>query len=107
MSSWTLKRASTSVRPGFILFAAALFTHLVAFVPLAEISQSTRPKFLPIDGELGQIVLEMANAGRPAVFGLEGKQLKLLSPLDRDLNDISSVVLQVCFFTMFTLSTWQ
>ena len=31
------------------------------------------------------------------IFSLEGKSLKLRRPLDRDANDLSSIIFQVCF----------
>ena len=60
-----------------------------------ETNQSTRPELLPIVGNVADdITLEIASSSRP-VFTLVDKQLKLISPLDRDVNDISSVILQV------------
>jgi len=48
---------------------------------------------LPISGG-GEISLEIASSSR-RVFSLTDKRLRLISPLDRDINDISSVILQV------------
>jgi len=60
-----------------------------------QTNQSTRPELLPIVGNVADdITLEIASSSRP-VFTLVDKQLKLISPLDRDVNDISSVILQV------------
>jgi hypothetical protein len=62
-----------------------------------ETNQSTRPKVLPIVGDVpaGEISLTIASSSNPNVFALLGKELKLTSPLDRDHQDISSVILQV------------
>ncbi|XP_046657764.1 cadherin-99C-like isoform X2 [Daphnia pulicaria] len=62
-----------------------------------QTNQSTRPKVLPIVGDVpaGEISLTIASSSNPNVFALLGKELKLTSPLDRDHQDISSVILQV------------
>ena len=60
-----------------------------------EMNQTTRPTQLPINGRVDdEISLQIASSTRP-VFRLEGKQLQLTAPLDRDNEDISSVILQV------------
>ena len=62
-----------------------------------ETNQSTRPNSLPIVGNdsTGEISLAISSSSQPNVFALVGKELKLISPLDRDHQDISSVILQV------------
>ncbi len=75
-------------------FMSLFFLSSVAF---AETNQSSRPKLLPILGDesAGEIGLSIASSGRPNVFSLAGKELRLTAPLDRDHQDISSVILQV------------
>ncbi|XP_032795630.2 cadherin-99C isoform X2 [Daphnia magna] len=62
-----------------------------------QTNQSTRPRLLPIIGNepAGEISLAIASSSKPNVFSLTGKELKLTSPLDRDHQDISSVILQI------------
>jgi len=60
-----------------------------------QMNQTTRPAQLPINGRVDdEISLQIASSTRP-VFRLDGKQLQLTAPLDRDNEDISSVILQV------------
>ena len=76
-------------------FAAFNDDHLNISNP--ETNQSTRPNSLPIVGNdsTGEISLAISSSSQPNVFALVGKELKLISPLDRDHQDISSVILQV------------
>lgn len=60
-----------------------------------ELSQRTRPSTLPIIGNIeSEITLQIASSTRP-VFRIVDKQLELISLLDRDTEDISSIILQV------------
>ena len=54
----------------------------------------TSPRELPIDGSTEEITLSLL-PDATNLFGLEGKSLYLLSPLDRDADDLSSIVLRV------------
>ena len=62
----------------------------------SDFSQRTRPRELPILGEVGQdISLELVfPSGQPS-FSLQEKSLHLTSALDRDKDDLSSIVFQV------------
>lgn len=69
--------------------------HIYRFLVYLEMDQRTRPNLLPIVGNIDEeIGLQIASSTRP-VFQLNGKQLQLTAPLDRDNEDISSVILQV------------
>ncbi|XP_021945639.1 cadherin-99C [Folsomia candida] len=60
-----------------------------------EIGQSTTPKELPIVGDpWNQIDLTLVQSDK-RYFRLHGKKLQLSAPLDRDQDDISSIVFQV------------
>ena len=54
----------------------------------------TSPRELPIEGTIEQIALSLL-PDATNMFRLEGKSLALLSPLDRDADDLSSIVLRV------------
>lgn len=56
--------------------------------------QLTQPSILPINGNLTDIKLQII-ADSENIFKLDGKQLKLRRPLDRDLKDISFIQLQI------------
>ena len=61
-----------------------------------DFSQRTRPRELPILGEVGQdISLELVFPDGQASFSLQEKSLHLTGPLDRDRDDLSSLVFQV------------
>ena len=61
----------------------------------------TDPAELPIAGSLDEIVLSIVpanpNSGseQADMFRLDGKQIRLAKPLDRDAEDLSTVVFQV------------
>ncbi|XP_037084262.1 cadherin-99C-like, partial [Pollicipes pollicipes] len=59
-----------------------------------ETDQLTSPRELPIDGSVEEITLSLL-PDATNYFRLEGKSLYLLSPLDRDASDLSSIVLRV------------
>ena len=64
----------------------------------------TEPAELPIAGSLDEIVLSIVpanpNSGseQADMFRLDGKQIRLAKPLDRDAEDLSTVVFQVSKF---------
>lgn len=63
---------------------------------VTEVNQSTIPEDLPIVGEPDvDIVLSTVFPKGPTLFQLEGKQLQLLQPLDRDADNLSHMVFQV------------
>ena len=63
---------------------------------ITEKDQPTTPRELPIIGDpYDQIELTLAYANDKEYFGLVGKRLELNEPLDRDQDDISSIVFQV------------
>ncbi len=59
--------------------------------------------------------LDLLDTAGPQLFQLEGKSLRLVRPLDRDKDDISSIVFQVrqalvrcCYITVdFATAAWQ
>ena len=61
----------------------------------------TDPAELPIAGSLDEILLSIVpanpNSGseQADMFRLDGKQIRLAKPLDRDAEDLSTVVSQV------------
>ena len=58
--------------------------------------QSTSPRELPVIGDpYDQIELTLKYPDSKKYFGLVGKRLELNEPLDRDQDDISSIVFQV------------
>lgn len=60
------------------------------------ISQETIPAELPIVGEPNvDIFLDLLFPKGPPLFFLNEKKLQLLSPLDRDENNLSHIVFQV------------
>ena len=62
----------------------------------SDFSQRTRPRELPILGEVGKdINLELVFPTGENSFSLQDKSLHLSSPLDRDEEDLSSLVFQV------------
>ena len=62
----------------------------------ADYSQRTRPRELPIMGEVGRdINLELVFPTGYTIFSLQDKSLHLTEPLDRDESDLSSIVFQV------------
>ncbi|XP_056636781.1 cadherin-99C [Diorhabda sublineata] len=61
-----------------------------------SISQETNPIVLPISGEPNvDIFLDLSFPKGPPLFFLNGKKLQLLSPLDRDENNLSHIVFQL------------
>ena len=61
-----------------------------------DYSQKTRPRELPILGEVGRdINLELVFPTGYTIFTLQDKSLHLTEPLDRDESDLSSIVFQV------------
>lgn len=106
MSLLTWKRVEDNVSQLEILFLlqnvlpACLTFDLffsTIFIQNTETNQSTRPKVLPIIGDesAGEMTLAIASSSKPNGFSLDGKELRLTSPLDRDHQDISSVIIQV------------
>ncbi|XP_043200018.1 cadherin-99C-like isoform X2 [Amphibalanus amphitrite] len=59
-----------------------------------EMDQPTSPRELPIEGSSDEISLSLL-PDATNFFRLEGKSLYLASPLDRDADDLSSIVLRV------------
>ena len=61
------------------------------------IGQPTTPPELPIYGDVdSEISLELIFQKTEPIFSLSGKTLKLLKPLDRDKDNLSHIVFQVC-----------
>nr|XP_022907030.1 cadherin-99C-like [Onthophagus taurus] len=61
-----------------------------------SITQETIPKDLPIFGEPNvDIFLDLEFPKGPPIFYLTGKSLRLLSPIDRDEDNLSHIVFQV------------
>ena len=66
-----------------------------------QIDQETSPNELPISGTPGEdmklSILNDASSSSSSrdMFALDGKRIRLLKPLDRDENDISSIMFQV------------
>jgi len=68
-----------------------------------EVGQATTPKELPIVGDpWNQIDLSLVQSDK-RYFRLHGKKLQLSQPLDRDHDDISSIVFQVNFLFTFVV----
>jgi hypothetical protein len=64
---------------------------------LSVVGQQTTPPELPIFGEAEKdIELELVFSKIEPVFSLSGKTLKLLKPLDRDKDNLSHIIFQVC-----------
>lgn len=62
----------------------------------AAVSQETKPTELPISGEPNvDIFLDLIFPKGPQIFFLNGKKLQLLTPLDRDEENLSHIVFQV------------
>jgi len=61
-----------------------------------DFSQETSPKELPITGRVGSdIELELVFPSGYSIFKTQDKSIHLTEPLDRDQNDLSSIVFQV------------
>jgi len=61
------------------------------------IGQQTTPPELPIFGDPEtEISLELVFQKTEPIFSLSGKTLQLLKPLDRDKDNLSHIVFQVC-----------
>lgn len=66
---------------------------------LAETGQATSPRELPIIGDpWNQIDITLVQHDK-RYFRLHGKKLQLSQPLDRDEDDISSIVFQVYHYS--------
>ncbi|XP_018578210.1 cadherin-99C [Anoplophora glabripennis] len=62
----------------------------------SSVSQETTPPELPISGEPNvDIFLDLSFPKGPPIFFLNGKKLQLLSPLDRDEENLSHIVFQL------------
>ncbi|XP_054265721.1 cadherin-99C-like [Macrosteles quadrilineatus] len=61
-----------------------------------EVGQATTPSELPISGDpLADISLDLVFPKGNPYFTLQGKKLQLLSPLDRDKDNLSHIVFQL------------
>lgn len=68
----------------------------VVVVTFAEFDQETSPVELPISGDpLSDVSLDLVFPKGTPYFSLNGKRLQLLSPLDRDKDNLSHIVFQV------------
>lgn len=66
----------------------------------SAVSQETVPPELPISGEPNvDIFLDLSFPKGKPLFFLNGKRLQLLSPLDRDENNLSHIVFQVMYYS--------
>lgn len=64
---------------------------------ISDVGQHTTPPDLPIFGDpYTDIALELIFPKGNPIFILNGKQLQLLRPLDRDEENLSHIVFQVC-----------
>lgn len=62
----------------------------------SAINQETIPPELPILGDpINDIILELMSSIKPPLFTLDGKKLRLLRSLDRDVDNLSHLVFQV------------
>lgn len=69
------------------------------------IGQQTTPPELPIFGDPEkEISLELVFQKIEPVFSLSGKTLQLLKPLDRDKDNLSHIIFQVCLSFFHNLS---
>lgn len=69
------------------------------------VGQQTTPPELPIFGDADKdIKLELVFQKIEPVFSLSGKTLQLLKPLDRDKDNLSHIIFQVCVSTFRNLS---
>jgi protocadherin-15 len=67
------------------------------------IGQQTTPPELPIHGDVAtEITLQLVFPKGEPLFELSGKSLKLLKPLDRDKDNLSHIVFQVCVHSSST-----
>ncbi|KAK9736565.1 Cadherin domain [Popillia japonica] len=66
------------------------------FLDLISISQETRPLEIPIVGEPNvEIFLDLIFPKGPPIFFLNGKKLQLLSPIDKDEDNLSHILFQL------------
>lgn len=73
------------------------------FETFTETAQTTTPKELPIIGDpWNQIDITLVQNDK-RYFRLHGKKLQLSQPLDRDEDDISSIVFQVNYYKCICL----
>lgn len=77
----------------FIIFFCIIF--------FSELNQETTPSELPITGNpFVDIALDLVFTKGHPVFILNGKKLQLVSPLDRDKDNLSHIVFQVKIFNI-------
>lgn len=71
---------------------------LIKFICFSSvIGQQTTPPELPIFGDAeSEISLELIFQKTEPIFSLSGKTLQLLKPLDRDKDNLSHIIFQVC-----------
>lgn len=66
------------------------------YIFIAAISQETRPLEIPIVGEPNvEIFLDLIFPKGPPIFFLNGKKLQLLSPIDKDEDNLSHILFQL------------
>lgn len=76
-------------------FISTYFNLFLLF--FSDIGQLTTPSELPIYGDpFTEIALELVFSKGNPIFLLNGKTLQLLQPLDRDKENLSHIVFQVC-----------
>jgi hypothetical protein len=78
---------------------------ILILLPSIETDQNTSPLELPIHGDTNnEISLELVYQKTEPVFEVIGKKLKLLKPLDRDKDNLSHIIFQVCVFKCLMLN---
>lgn len=79
-----------------------IFFEIFFYETQPVIDQRTTPPELPIYGDpFTEIALELNFPRGNQIFLLNGKSLQLISPLDRDAENLSHIIFQVNFITSF------
>jgi hypothetical protein len=93
-----MKKKSSIINIDLYFIIVRINNNFFCFNYLA-VGQLTVPPELPIFGDADtEISLDLIFVKTEPIFSLSGKTLKLLKPLDRDKDNLSHIVFQVCQF---------